>query len=206
MPLVGDVVEKMEGRNEAKGSEANSEAAPRSEPAPRPQSVASSAAYSESAGTYSKRDKVEYYSETHREWLPANITDVDSKGRILMDVKPNTWISIEVQSEKVRPRKPAEAPAEAKAAKRPSTAEARRKSVPGNVGARPMSAREGRDAGPAERPPLARRRSAPGQRPSGPELPPRAKPAPGGVGVRRPSSGGSEAVGPKYRSPRGVGV
>merc|ERR1719456_196006 len=98
IPVVRDMVRKInkqESESEPQGSEANSEAAQ------RPQSVVSSAVssgqYSDSAGTFSKRDKVEYHSATHREWLPATITDVDSEGQILMDVKPNTWITVEVQ-------------------------------------------------------------------------------------------------------------
>jgi hypothetical protein len=157
----------------------------------------SSGAYSDSAGTFSKRDKVEYHSATHCEWLPATITSVDALGQILMDVKPNTWLSVEIQAEKVRPRQGEVAPPEPKGQKRPPTAAAPKSS---------------RDARPADRPkpghPLpnaARRRSDPGQRPAVPPPPeptPRqAKAAPQGMRNQRPSSGA--AGGAKYaRSPR----
>jgi NIMA (never in mitosis gene a)-related kinase len=56
------------------------------------------------AGTYQRNDNVEYYSETHKEWLPAVITNVDPDGRIMLNVKPNVWLGLEVQSQKVRPR------------------------------------------------------------------------------------------------------
>merc|ERR1719174_526069 len=53
---------------------------------------------------YQKNDNVEYYSETHKEWLPAVITNVDADGRIMLNVKPNVWLGLEVQAAKVRPR------------------------------------------------------------------------------------------------------
>jgi len=55
------------------------------------------------AGTYKKGDVVEYHSATHCEWLPATVTDVNSDSYIMLDVKPNVWISLEVQNTKVRP-------------------------------------------------------------------------------------------------------
>jgi len=193
IPVVRDMVRKInkqESESEPQGSEANSEAAQ------RPQSVVSSAVssgqYSDSAGTFSKRDKVEYHSATHREWLPATITDVDSEGQILMDVKPNTWISIEVQAEKVRPRKNASAP-EPKAPKRHSVA-----------AAAPRNVRPGSGAARDAQPQSARRRNSAPQPSARPEcnFPPRqGKQEP--LGMRRPSSARNEAgAGPKYRSPR----
>lgn len=121
----------------AAGSEAQ-------QPSSNAGSGASSGQYSDTAGTYSRKDKVEYYSATHHEWLPASITDVDSNNQILMDVKPNTWISLEVQSEKVRPRKRI-APPESKEDKGPSGVGAplqRRRSVGARLDKRdPQSAR-----------------------------------------------------------------
>merc|ERR1719161_682824 len=61
-------------------------------------------AYAASAGTYRKGEVVEYYSETHKEWLPAMVNSVDSDGLILLNVKPNTKLSLEMQSERVRPK------------------------------------------------------------------------------------------------------
>lgn len=45
---------------------------------------------------------VEFYSETHSDWLPATITDVDADGRIMLDVKPNVWLTHELQATLVR--------------------------------------------------------------------------------------------------------
>lgn len=212
-PLVRDTVRKMdrevqsqEARNEPQpqGSEVNSDAASARRPQSAVSSAVSSAQYSDSAGAYSKRDKVEYLSATHQEWLPAIITAVDAQGQILMDVKPNTWLPVEVQAEKVRPRQNASAPepkverrpssavAEPKAEKRPSSANA----APQRAGGRPPSAR----AGPEPQPQSARRRHSVPDRPAAPPPP----------GQRRASQGGGcrEAViGQKYaRSPRGVPV
>jgi len=60
--------------------------------------------YASSAGSYEKGAAVEYYSATHGEWLPATVTGVDPDGRIMLNVKPNVWISIADQGAKVRPR------------------------------------------------------------------------------------------------------
>jgi len=54
--------------------------------------------------SYSKGDAVEYWSETHKEWLPATVTGVDDRGRMMLNVKPNVWLSTDVQKDKVRPR------------------------------------------------------------------------------------------------------
>merc|ERR1719188_454868 len=74
--------------------------------------------YACNAGKYCKGDSVQYYSETHGEWLPATITNVDADGRIMLNVKPNVWISLEVQGAKVRPKE-----AEAASAAQPAAAE-----------------------------------------------------------------------------------
>mmetsp|Transcript_90045 Transcript_90045/g.263241 ORF Transcript_90045/g.263241 Transcript_90045/m.263241 type:complete len:511 (-) Transcript_90045:191-1723(-) len=60
--------------------------------------------YAGDAGTYVKGQTVEYYSETHGEWLPASVTNADDNGRVMLNVKPNVWLSLEVQSAKVRPK------------------------------------------------------------------------------------------------------
>jgi len=54
---------------------------------------------------YKKNDLVDYHSATHKEWLPAIVVNVDTEGRIIIDLKPNTWISLEQQTQSVRPRK-----------------------------------------------------------------------------------------------------
>jgi serine/threonine protein kinase len=195
IPVVRDTVRKMwkeEPADQPNGSEADSDAHQ------KPESVVSSAVssgqYSDSAGSFAKRDKVEYHSATHCEWLPATVTAVDLKGQILMDVKPNTWISLEMQADKVRPRKNANPP-EAKAPKRPSVAAA----APRNAAYRAGNAVR-------EAVPQSARRVSSARRPSaaGPEPTPRyEKPAPIGNSNRRPSSA-EAAVGPKYARPPGV--
>lgn len=158
MPLVRETAKKMQGsrptdevQRPSSACERPSSARPQSArpQSARPQSAAGSedrpqssagSEYSAYAGTFSKKDKVEYYSGTHNEWLPASVIDVDGKRQILMDVKPKTWISVEIQGEKVRPRQMADA----KEQKCPSGAggvqRQRRPSVPDKY-ARPESAR-----------------------------------------------------------------
>lgn len=55
-------------------------------------------------GSYKVGDQVEFLSTSHKEWLPATIIRVDSEGRIIIDLKPNTWISKEEQQNRVRPK------------------------------------------------------------------------------------------------------
>mmetsp|Transcript_43249 Transcript_43249/g.97558 ORF Transcript_43249/g.97558 Transcript_43249/m.97558 type:complete len:522 (+) Transcript_43249:141-1706(+) len=62
-------------------------------------------AYAEASGCYRKGDLVEYHSSTHKDWLPAVVVGVDGDGRIVIDLKPNTWISREAQASQVRPRR-----------------------------------------------------------------------------------------------------
>lgn len=56
------------------------------------------------APPYRKDDMVEYYSVTHGEWLPATIIDIDTFGRVMIDLRPGVWLSSEVQTSKIRPR------------------------------------------------------------------------------------------------------
>mmetsp|Transcript_19333 Transcript_19333/g.35014 ORF Transcript_19333/g.35014 Transcript_19333/m.35014 type:complete len:528 (-) Transcript_19333:193-1776(-) len=67
--------------------------------------------YGDSAGTYRKNSLVEYHSSTHKDWLPASVVNVDNEGSIIIDLKPNTWISKEEQAHKVRRRRPEGVPA-----------------------------------------------------------------------------------------------
>jgi len=69
-----------------------------------------------SAGTYRTGDLVEYYSTSHKDWLPATVNNADAEGRIIIDLKPTTWISREDQATRVRPRQRAVA-----AGRRPSS-------------------------------------------------------------------------------------
>merc|ERR1719330_1038549 len=101
-PLIQDAVRKM--LDEVKGEE--EQQAPQSiDRQKSAQSQRSKAGkFSEMAGTYVKNQAVEYYSPTHKEWLPASVTGVDADGRVMLNVKPNVWLSLELQSERVRPR------------------------------------------------------------------------------------------------------
>lgn len=56
------------------------------------------------AGSYRKDEMVEYYSVTHGEWLPATIVDVDTTGRVMIDLRPGVWLSAELQASKIRLR------------------------------------------------------------------------------------------------------
>lgn len=58
-----------------------------------------------SPGAYKKGDLVEYFSATHRDWLPAVVINVDAEGRLVIDLKPNTWLGKDEQTAKIRPRK-----------------------------------------------------------------------------------------------------
>eukprot|EP00931_Biecheleriopsis_adriatica_P060437 TRINITY_DN362_c0_g1_i1.p1 TRINITY_DN362_c0_g1~~TRINITY_DN362_c0_g1_i1.p1 ORF type:complete len:515 (+),score=88.94 TRINITY_DN362_c0_g1_i1:30-1547(+) len=70
-----------------------------------PSAPAVSGPYAECAGSYRKGDLVEYHSSTHRDWLPAQVIDVDPDGRVLIDLKPGTWIPKATQAMLVRPRR-----------------------------------------------------------------------------------------------------
>eukprot|EP00450_Noctiluca_scintillans_P007356 CAMPEP_0194495186 /NCGR_PEP_ID=MMETSP0253-20130528/12869_1 /TAXON_ID=2966 /ORGANISM="Noctiluca scintillans" /LENGTH=471 /DNA_ID=CAMNT_0039336407 /DNA_START=106 /DNA_END=1521 /DNA_ORIENTATION=- len=66
--------------------------------------------YAGHAGGYKTNDLVEYLSSTHRDWLPATVLNIDGDGRIIIDLKPSTWLSKEEQAQKVRPRRRSEDP------------------------------------------------------------------------------------------------
>lgn len=93
---LGDRVQQapsLEIRRSPRGSDPNSPLAQQSDP------------------KYRKNDLVEYYSKTHKEWLPAKIINVDEEGRIVIDLKPNTWIPLGDQAKSVRPRRAPAQPA-----------------------------------------------------------------------------------------------
>jgi len=107
-PLIQEAVRKMldevKGEEEGQGDKGGEEMQGRkSAPAEKVRST-SVGKFAEAAGTYVKNQAVEYYSPTHKEWLPASVTGVDADGRIMLNVKPNVWLSLELQSERVRPR------------------------------------------------------------------------------------------------------
>mmetsp|Transcript_27387 Transcript_27387/g.63800 ORF Transcript_27387/g.63800 Transcript_27387/m.63800 type:complete len:475 (+) Transcript_27387:60-1484(+) len=68
--------------------------------------------YADAAGNYRKGDLIEYHSSTHREWLPAQVIDADQEGRIVIDLKPGTWIARGTQATSVRPRRTSPGPGE----------------------------------------------------------------------------------------------
>lgn len=105
-PIVQVVVKKMLEEVQPEGGDGSRPSVPSSNVSKASEQKASpGGSYAGSAGRYKKDDLVEYYSETHQEWLPAQVTDVDHSGRIMINLKPNAWISLEVQAGKVRPRK-----------------------------------------------------------------------------------------------------
>jgi NIMA (never in mitosis gene a)-related kinase len=62
------------------------------------------APYAENAGAYKRGDFVEFWSNSHQCWLPSVVVNSDVAGRIQIDLKPNTWLSRDVQAVSVRPR------------------------------------------------------------------------------------------------------
>lgn len=80
-------------RGEAEGGGAD-EAAPGGAPGSAP-----------GVGHYRKGDLVEYYSNTHKYWLPATVINVDNEGSVIIDLKQNSWITLEQQRQQLRPRK-----------------------------------------------------------------------------------------------------
>lgn len=140
------------------------------------------------AGSYVKGDLVEFYSETHKEWLPATVTGVDGDGLIMLNVKPNVWLSLQVQGLRVRPKTGAQPP--------PSAAVARQPSAQGSgsaPSARPPLAGDRAAASPSR---AADRRQHSDRRPS---------PAADGAMVRQPSRDGLNPAGQRQPTPdRGI--
>lgn len=181
-------------------------------------SRAASGRYADSAGTYERSDAVEYYSETHKEWLPATVTASGEDGRIQLNVKPNVWISLEIQSAKVRPRQSQRAEegrdgaAEAAAAPPPSSGRSRppRERVPSGGPARQpsagpagrASAEDASPGGPASPGHPASRRSASGA-PGSRHGTPNRQSTPGSA--EEPRAAGAPAVGVRQASPRREG-
>eukprot|EP00929_Paragymnodinium_shiwhaense_P064408 TRINITY_DN3224_c0_g2_i1.p1 TRINITY_DN3224_c0_g2~~TRINITY_DN3224_c0_g2_i1.p1 ORF type:complete len:518 (-),score=162.45 TRINITY_DN3224_c0_g2_i1:127-1680(-) len=56
---------------------------------------------------YKQGDLVEYFSNTHQKWVPTSVTSVDAQGQVIVDVKPNTWMSLEQQAQQLRRRQDA---------------------------------------------------------------------------------------------------
>ena len=47
---------------------------------------------------------MDYHSKTHKVWLPATVIDTDLNSAIVIDLKQFTWIPMEQQAWKIRPR------------------------------------------------------------------------------------------------------
>mmetsp|Transcript_39962 Transcript_39962/g.109999 ORF Transcript_39962/g.109999 Transcript_39962/m.109999 type:complete len:186 (+) Transcript_39962:3-560(+) len=76
--------------------------------------------------TYKVGDLVQYHSASHGDWLPATIIKVDPQGKVIIDLKPNTWMPKEEQASKLRPRQsaqPASRCASPMGSRRPSSEE-----------------------------------------------------------------------------------
>lgn len=139
-PVVQEVVRRM--LDEVKGDEeqGDGEKAPgasASAPAAKSNGNAKSGGAPDSTGNYQKNDNVEYYSETHKEWLPAVVTNVDPDGRIMLNVKPNVWLGLEVQAQKVRLKDAPSASQENASAAPPRAANGRPPPTGGASGASP---------------------------------------------------------------------
>merc|ERR1719388_720978 len=57
---------------------------------------------------YQVGERVEYRSDSQKRWIPATITATDARGAIQVDVKPNWWIEVEQQADRVRRRRATE--------------------------------------------------------------------------------------------------
>jgi len=99
--MVGEAMEKMDAKvdDERRGSKVSVVSTPAGG-----MPVGGTAPYEAHAGKHQKGDLVEYNSSAHKEWLPARIIDVDAQGRVVIDLKPNTWITVQEQAVKIRPR------------------------------------------------------------------------------------------------------
>lgn len=150
--MVRRMLEEVKGEEEAKEPEAPRPAAPTGAVVATGKSSASSGEHAGSAGSFSKGDIVEYYSETHHEWLPATVTGADADGRIMLNVKPNVWLSLEVQAAKVRPKESAASHAGNGAARAHQPASAARPPLAGGSPSRAHDRRAPSERRPPENP------------------------------------------------------
>mmetsp|Transcript_6135 Transcript_6135/g.19291 ORF Transcript_6135/g.19291 Transcript_6135/m.19291 type:complete len:347 (-) Transcript_6135:67-1107(-) len=72
--------------------------------------VASSAADEMEAATWGRRrpgQVLDYYSKTHARWMPCRVTATDPVEEcIMIDIKPNYWLTVEEQAHVLRPLQP----------------------------------------------------------------------------------------------------
>mmetsp|Transcript_31349 Transcript_31349/g.73119 ORF Transcript_31349/g.73119 Transcript_31349/m.73119 type:complete len:449 (+) Transcript_31349:56-1402(+) len=114
-PLIQDIVKRMLGEiKEDEGGGGGGGSKPAEDGSGQGQAAAKAqpAAAGGGTSTFSVKDLVEYWSDTHNEWLPATVTAVDANGRIQLNVKPGIWLNSEVQRQKVREREAPPAKAE----------------------------------------------------------------------------------------------
>lgn len=103
-PRIKEIVQKMMDEMAAsETAQSGASAYDHPVPAPLPQRMPEGP-YAGTAGAFKKDDLVEYWSSSHNDWLPATVVKADADGRIVIDLKPNTWLSKEDQATKVRPR------------------------------------------------------------------------------------------------------
>eukprot|EP00397_Hematodinium_sp_SG-2012_P006350 GEMP01006380.1.p1 GENE.GEMP01006380.1~~GEMP01006380.1.p1 ORF type:complete len:551 (+),score=130.54 GEMP01006380.1:505-2157(+) len=74
---------------------------------------------------YKIGDILEYWSQTHHEWLVTTVTAVNEEGAIQVHIKPKAWLSLQFQCEKVRRHTPP-TPSRAKVDKVPEPPGARK--------------------------------------------------------------------------------
>jgi NIMA (never in mitosis gene a)-related kinase len=102
---IQDIVRQMLGEAQeanSAGGAAQQPVAAHQQPPPATPGLAAAAA---APVHYQRGDLVEYYSATHNRWVPATVANVDASGSIVVDLKPNSWISKNEQAQKVRRRK-----------------------------------------------------------------------------------------------------
>jgi hypothetical protein len=135
-----------------------------------------------SPGTFQKDDLVEYFSSSQQDWLVATVICVDDEGGIIIDLKPNTWMSKAEQALKIRPRRTSAVAAAA------PVAPFHRQRSPGRGGPaggadKPTALPRAPSAGPGVGTPAGR---APSPGPGAGQRAGRT-PSPGPQGLRRPS-------------------
>lgn len=111
LPEIQAVVRSMVAEAQEKEAASDGQAGAADANSAAPKAAAAAAApkalegpYKDNAGSYKKNDLVEFFSNSHKSWLPAVVVNVEADGRIVLDLKPNTWMTKEQQASNVRPR------------------------------------------------------------------------------------------------------
>jgi len=174
------------------------------QPEPEPNASGPRGGVSEGPMSYRTGDLVEYFSVSHGDWLPATVLRTDGEGRIIIDLKPNTWLSKEDQASKVRRRRDSPASRAGSPMRTPSVAGPDRNGFRGGAFRSPQIGRSPSSGGVGG----LRQGSRPGSRAGSPGLrrsPALAAGAIAGIGSR-PGSGissrpGSRGASPSNRAP-----